>query len=253
MEEVAPKPKKSLFSICQDYMLTGVLTVIPLVVTWFIVELVFDMLSGFGRPVVNRIAASIEPFSLSLAGVLRHPFFQYFLAIVLVLFMLVFIGWIATKVIGKRIISFFDNLMVRIPMVSTIYGSLKKLLNTLLQKPDSVQRVVLIDFPSDGKKAIGLVTKTFTDTDTGENMAVVFVPMSPNPTGGFLEIVPVSVLISTDWTIDEAMTFIISGGAVSPENMTVSQQQASPIKVKPEPEPSDYDRMYKREDDENKG
>lgn len=214
------KPKKrSLLARWQNYVLTGLLTVIPLAVTWVIVEFVFDILSSAGRPFVSNLARGIEPFSQGAADVLRNSMFQYFLAIVIVLIILTTIGWIATKVIGRKIIEFFDSIMIKIPVVSTIYGSMKKLLNSLQQKPDSVQRVVLIDFPDNEKKAVGLVTKTFRDQNTQRNMAVVFVPMSPNPTGGFLEILPVDKLISTNWTIDEAMTFIVSGGAVAPENM----------------------------------
>jgi uncharacterized membrane protein len=251
------KKKKSFLARGQNYILTGVLTVIPLVVTWFIVEFVFDILSSFGRPFVINLARGVEPFSVGLADFLRHSFFQYFLAILLVLILLSIIGWIATKVIGRKIIEFFDSIMVKIPVVNTIYGSMKKLLTSLQQKPDSVQRVVLIDFPEKGKKAVGLVTKTFKESKSGRNMAVVFVPMSPNPTGGFLEILPVSKLISTDWTIDEAMTFIVSGGTVSPENMDYFEEELSEEvidkKAKKLDKSAENDQLYSESDrpDEN--
>jgi uncharacterized membrane protein len=254
MPEVIKK-KKNPFAKFQNYVLTGVLTVIPLVVTWFIVEFVFDILSGFGRPFVNNLARGVQPLSQGLADFLRHSFFQYFLAIILVLIILFVVGWIASKVIGKKLIEMFDNLVVKIPVVNTIYGSLKKLLNSLQQKPDSVQRVVLLDFPCKGKKAVGLVTKTFRDQEKNRAMAVVFVPMSPNPTGGFLEILPVTELISTDWTIDEAMTFIVSGGAVSPDNMSffrsddVVDQTSDPLDKSNNA--VNYDQLYKADDPEN--
>jgi uncharacterized membrane protein len=139
-------------------------------------------------------------------------------------------------------------MMVKIPMVNTIYGSMKKLLDSLQQKPDSVQRVVLIPFPDNRKRAVGFVTKTFRDTTNDRSMAVVFVPMSPNPTGGFLEILPVKDLISTDWTMDEAMTFIVSGGAVAPENLDYFQNEVSPEELEKNP---DYNNLYKEESSEN--
>ena len=82
-----------------------------------------------------------------------------------------------------------------------------------------MQRVVLIDFPSRDLKAVGLVTRTLQDAKTGEALAAVYVPTTPNPTSGYLEIVPVSRIVSTDWTLDEAMNFLITGGAVAPESI----------------------------------
>ena len=66
-------------------------------------------------------------------------------------------------------------------------------------------------------RAVGLVTRTLEDEQTGEKLAAVYVPTTPNPTSGYVEIVPVSRLVSTDWTLDEAMNFLVSGGAVGPE------------------------------------
>src|SRR5262249_25553276 len=99
------------------------------------------------------------------------------------------------------------------------YGATRKLIEALQMAPDGTKRVVLLDFPSPDVKAVGLVTRTMTDPTTGEELAAVFVPNTPNPTNGFLEVVPVSKLIPTELTMDEAMNFIISGGAVGPERL----------------------------------
>jgi uncharacterized membrane protein len=85
-----------------------------------------------------------------------------------------------------------------------------------------VERVVLIEFPNEKMKTIGLVTRTMTDSDTGQKLAAVYVPTTPNPTSGYLEIVPVNRLVSTDWTIDQAMNFVVSGGAIGPERFAFS-------------------------------
>ena len=121
--------------------------------------------------------------------------------------------------IGKNIIALFDKLMERIPLIQTIYGSAKKLITSLQKQPNGTQRVVLIDFPSKEMKAVGFVTRTFNDSKTGRELAAVYVPTTPNPTSGYLEIVPLEKITTTDWTVDEAMTFIVSGGAVPPEKM----------------------------------
>jgi uncharacterized membrane protein len=95
----------------------------------------------------------------------------------------------------------------------------------LQTKPDGTQRVVLINFPHENMKSVGFVTRTLKDEHTGEELAAVYVPTTPNPTSGYLEIVPVSQLIPTDWTPDQAMSFIISGGAVSPDTIPFSRKQ----------------------------
>jgi uncharacterized membrane protein len=122
-------------------------------------------------------------------------------------------------VIGRRVLDAFDGLLHRIPLVQTIYGGTKKLMTVLQNKPGGMQRVVLIDFPRRGMKVVGFVTRTMVEEGTGREMAAVYIPTTPNPTGGYLELVPVDELTPTDWTMDQAMAFIISGGAVAPDTL----------------------------------
>ena len=88
--------------------------------------------------------------------------------------------------------------------------------------------MVLIDFPSPEMKTVGFVTRTLVDDDTGRELAAVYVPTTPNPTSGYLEIVPLDKVTSTNWTMDEAMTFIISGGAVAPKSMNYDKGADAP-------------------------
>ena len=75
-------------------------------------------------------------------------------------------------------------------------------------------------------KTVGLVTRTLTDSSTGRKYAAVYVPTTPNPTSGYLEIVPIENVVSTDWSLDEAMNFVISGGAVAPQNFNYENTAA---------------------------
>jgi uncharacterized membrane protein len=102
-----------------------------------------------------------------------------------------------------------------------IYSAAKKLVDVLRHKPGNIQRVVLIDFPSAGLKAVGFVMHTFPDAKTGELLAAVYVPTAPNPTSGYLQIVPHARLIQTDIQGDQAMSMILSGGAVTPEHISI--------------------------------
>jgi uncharacterized membrane protein len=129
---------------------------------------------------------------------------------------------VGRAVIGQRLLRYFDTVMGHIPLVQTIYGGARKLIQTVQTKPDGQQRVVLIEFPRPGMKAVGLVTRTFTDPATGDGIAAVYVPTTPNPSSGYVELVPVDLLVALDWTVNEALTFIISGGAVAPESFRFS-------------------------------
>ena len=201
------------------YILSGLLTIIPLWVTWLLFEFIFRRLSEFGQPWVRVLAANIREDTPVIARLLLEPWFQNVLAVVLVLLALYLLGWMVSRVVGRRVLNAFESLVDRLPGVQKIYGSVKQLVTVLQQKPTDVQRVVLIDFPSADLKAVGLVTRTLVDAETGDRLAAVYVPTTPNPTSGYLEIVPIERITSTDWTVDEAMNFLISGGAVGPDTI----------------------------------
>jgi uncharacterized membrane protein len=208
------------------YILTGILTVIPLLLTWVVFSFLFTQLSQIGTPVVQVLANFFKGSFPSLGewiAILDNPVFLSIIAVIFTLFALYLLGWLSTLVIGKYIFRGIESLLNRVPLVKTIYGSSKKLLAALQQKPGDTQRVVFIEFPSPQMKTVGFVTQTMIDEDTGQKLAAVYVPTTPNPTSGYLEIVPVDNLVSTDWTMDEAMTFIISGGAVAPERLNYTQ------------------------------
>ena len=148
--------------------------------------------------------------------VLGQPWLISLLAVVITLVALYALGFAANRVLGRRLIDGLEHLIQRIPMVQTIYGGTKKLMSVLQTKPSGAQRVVLIDFPSPELKSIGFVTRVFHDAG-GRELAAVYVPTTPNPTGGYLEIVPVERLTATAWSVDQAMAFILSAGAMAPE------------------------------------
>ncbi len=203
----------------QRYLITGIITVIPVWITWLVFNFFFNQLSKAGRPWVKALANKLQDYSPELGRWLLEPWFQNILAVLLTLIALYTLGWLASRVIGKKLLDLLDLFLNRIPLVQTIYGSTKKLLSVLQQKPEKLQRVVLIEFPSSQMKTVGFVTRVMQDEVTGQALAAVYVPTTPNPTSGYLEIVPAERLVSTDWTVEEAMTFIISGGAIAPERI----------------------------------
>jgi uncharacterized membrane protein len=202
----------------QRNIIAGIFIVIPIWVTVWVVTFLIDLLIQFGSPVVTRLARWMAPGSPVLAALFQDYRFQGIIAVGTVLSGLFLLGVVGRAVIGRRLLELFDSLMARIPLVQSIYGSARKLIQTVQTKPEGHQRVVLIEFPSPGLRAVGLVTKTFIDPATGAEIAAVYVPTTPNPSSGYVELVPAALLTPLDWTVNEALTFIISGGAVAPDD-----------------------------------
>ena len=201
-------------------LLTGMVTLIPILVTVFIFKFFLDLLSDIGRPKVIILANAVRPISPEFARwLIEVPWLSSGLAIALTLVMFYVLGWAMSRLVGRQMLRVVEDLLRRIPLVTTIYGSTKKLIEAFQTDSGKAQRVVLIEFPHARMKAVGLVTRTFVDEETGEELAAVYVPTAPNPTGGYLEIVPVAELVPLDWSVDEAMTFVISGGTTAPENI----------------------------------
>lgn len=217
----------------QNYILAGILTVIPLWITWVVFKFVVTQLSYLGEPWVNALARGLQFSYPAISEVLLHPWLQPAMAVVITLLGLWMLGWITTRVIGKRIVNLFDRIMNRIPFVKKIYGSTKMLLEVLNQDKKEFDRVVLIEFPNRHMRAVGFVTRIIEDKTTNQQLAAVYVPTTPNPTSGYLELVPVDRVTNTDMTVEEAMTFIISGGAVGRSEIDYEKDTRSPAHVEP--------------------
>jgi uncharacterized membrane protein len=215
MPPIAPSPGQRL----QRLFLTGRLTLLPIWLTWVVVKFVFGLLSGLSRPVVDPALDSLAALNPGALAWLEDPWVGTAIALVATVAVILLSGWLARRVFGQRMLRWFEALVARVPLASTIYGSARKLLDILQTQPDGTQRVVLIDFPHDQMKSVGFVTRVIRDQATGRELAAVYVPTTPNPTSGYLEIVPVEKVTPTDWTVDQAMSFIISGGAVSPDTI----------------------------------
>jgi uncharacterized membrane protein len=208
------------------YLVAGILLFLPIWLTWIVVRFVFTTLASVSEPLLRVIGWPDNlDWLLIVVGAL------------LTLLLIYLLGWFGTRVFGRRLLRTFDRIVERIPLVQTIYGGTKKLLNVVQTSPEQAQRVVLVDFPHPGMKAVGLVTRVLIDTVTGEEYAAVYVPTTPNPTSGFLELVPVAQVHPSDMSIDEAMSFIISGGAINPARFAEagSTEAVAPSTAPPHP------------------
>lgn len=196
----------------QRYLFTGLLTFIPIWLTWIVFKSIFSLLSQVNFPWVSAVFSTF-PASL---GWIRQDWLISLLAFIVTVVALYLMGFAASRVFGQRLLGLFERLIERIPIAHSIYGGAKKLMSLMQNKPTGTQRVVLIDFPSPQLKSLGFVTRVFRDAG-GTELAAVYVPTTPNPTGGYLEIVPIERLVATDWSVDQAMAFILSAGAAGPD------------------------------------
>lgn len=208
----------------QSNLIAGLLTVTPLIVVWLVFDFFLTTLSQWGAPLAAELTAFLDEHLPVLRPVLDNGGVRWAIAVVVALLALYTIGAIASRVIGQRLIHIAERVIARIPLVETIYSAAKKLVDVLRQKPGAnTQRVVLIDFPSPGLKAVGFVMRTFPDAKTGQELAAVYVPTAPNPTSGYLQVVPLASLTPTELKGDEAMTMILSGGAVTPDHVSIAK------------------------------
>ena len=203
-------------------LLTGLLTLLPIWLTWVVVKFVFVLLSDTSRPLVQPLLHGVALSNPQVWSWLDDPWVQTAIALVATLLVILLSGVMARRMFGQRMLQWFEALIRRIPFANIIYGSARQLLDILQTKPDGTQRVVLIDFPHSQMKSVGFVTRILREVGTGRELAAVYVPTTPNPTSGYLEIVPVDKITPTDWSVDQAMSFIISGGAVAPDTIPFS-------------------------------
>jgi uncharacterized membrane protein len=201
------------------YFVSGLLTLLPIWLTWVVFSFVFVLLSGLSKPWVGPLSQNIANAFPRALGWLDDPWSQTGIALGATLVTILAVGVLAHRVIGQRLIGSFERGIARVPLANSVYSGSRKLVDILKTKPDGAQRVVLIDFPHKDAKAIGFLTRVLRDQDTGMELAAVFVPTTPNPTGGYLELVPMASLTPTDWTVDQAMSFILTGGAVAPDRI----------------------------------
>lgn len=205
------------------HIIAGVLTVIPLAVTVWIVWFVVDLLIWVGRPATFALSGALRPTSPEFADLLLEAWFQSGVALLIALLFLFLVGRTANAVLGRRVLRSFDRVVEAVPFARTIYGATQTLIRSLGgDGTPTGQRVVLIEFPSENMRAVGIVTRIFPANADQPELAAVYVPTTPNPTSGFVEIVPTARLTWLDWSKNDAMAFIVSGGAMAPDNVPIN-------------------------------
>jgi len=227
-KSVRPVLSRTLRSL-QNNILAGIITIGPLFVTYLIFSFVLRTLAEAGLPLVKFFEAS------SPSSWLTTPWMQSLLAVVLTLVLLFVAGRVTSLVIGRQAFNLFEAVLERLPFVAKVYTSVRQLLDTMMAKKDTSQRIVLVDFPIQGQKSIGFLTRTMTDSSTGIQLAAVLLPNAINPTSAFLQILPMDRVVETSMTMEQAMSMLMTGGAVGPETI---QYTSARLNTSQEPETS---------------
>lgn len=188
-------------------LLAGVLLLLPIGLTLAILKLLFNTTAGLLMPIFQKLFGELSRNLLLLIS---------FVTFLLIIYGA---GLITTHVIGRRLITFGENIILRLPLLKTIYGASKQIVETFAaSNQKTFKSVVLLEFPRRGVQSLGFITGTIAD-DQGTIFYKVFVPTTPNPTSGFFQIVPQSDVQHTTLSVEDGIKLIVSGGILSPPRL----------------------------------
>ena len=196
--------KKSFFAKLRNNFIAGLVVLIPIGITLYL-TLFFVKISG------KIIPKKINPNNYL-------PFDIPGVEILIALLIITFIGWISLSFIGKKFFEFFNNFLKKIPILRTIYSAIGQMTESFTKSDNSEKSVVLLEYPRKGIWVVGFATKEnhgIIKDKIKEELINVFVPTTPNPTSGFLLMVPKKDLIYLSVSFEQASKFIVSAGTTN--------------------------------------
>ncbi len=198
--------------IFRGYFFTGLFILLPLILTYYILIFLLNFIGNLFTPAVGYLFQNyLRPIPLELVKII---------SVILMILFVWLIGFIAASLFGRIFLKRLERLVLYIPFVRGIYSSTQKLTDILFGRKSGYQRVVYVEFPHPGSYAVGFITnekKWETFEHSGKFLLNVFIPTTPNPTSGFLLLVPEEDVHPMSITVDEALKLIVSGGIVVPE------------------------------------
>lgn len=214
VQKASPRaPRRSRARIrLRNYFLTGVVVAAPIGITIYITWTFVHWVDSRVKPLIPSVYNPDNYLPFSVPGV----------GLLFAILMLTLLGFLTASILGRTIVSYGETLLGRMPLVRNLYRGLKQLFQTALsQTSRSFQKVVLVEYPTEGVWRVGFVaTRAKGELDTrmpDKELFAVFIPNTPNITAGFLTFVPRKRAIVLDMTVEEAAKMIISAGLVSPD------------------------------------
>ena len=198
----------------KKYILTGIISIIPVYITYWIIEQIFLIVSIPGKNIISYFT-SLFNFSNDI-NIKLITITEYMLGFILTIMFLFFLGLIISNVVGKKIYSYFETLLNSIPVVNKVYSSIKQIISTIsIDNKKSFKKVVMIQYPRKGLWTIAMVTGESTNKNKKE-FYTLFVPSTPNPTTGYMIIISKEDVVNTNLSVEDATKVILSGGLVTP-------------------------------------
>jgi len=202
---------KKIFKHLRTKILAGILVILPLGITFFILKFVFNTLDTILDPLIPEVTVSLFRRVFHLPGIGIISFFL----------LLYLIGVIATNVLGRKLVNWADRLFTNIPVVKNIYLSSKQLTDAFsTSRKGAFRQAVFVEFPREGNYVLGFVTNELTDLEQ-QKRVTVFVPTAFVPPQGFLLFLPKEKILPSQLTIEEAIKTIMSVGIVTPHTLSV--------------------------------
>ena len=196
--------KKSIFAKIRNNFIAGVVVLIPIGITLYL-TLFFIRITGKIIP-KELNPDKYLPFEI--------PGFEILMALIII----TFIGWFSLSFLGKKFFEYFNNILKKIPILRTIYAAIGQMTESFTKTDNKQKSVVLLEYPRKGVWAVGFATKEnegLIKNKLNEDIINVFVPTTPNPTSGFLLMVPKKDLIYLDISFEQASKFIVSAGTTN--------------------------------------
>jgi uncharacterized membrane protein len=201
------KKKRSLTLILRNYFITGVVVLIPIGFTLYLSKFFISLSSRIIPQNINP--NSYLPYSI--------PGIEIIISVIFI----TIVGGLSLSFLGKRVLKLIDDLFKRIPFLRTIYSAIVQMTESFSNKDNNKKSVVLIEYPRKGVWAVGFATKENKgemEVKTNKKLINIFVPTTPNPTSGFLLMVPIEDVIYLNMSFEEASKFIVSAGTSSSRN-----------------------------------
>ena len=196
--------KKSIFAKIRNNFIAGVVVLIPIGITLY---LTIFLIRVFGKIIPKEINPNnYLPFDI--------PGVEILIALIII----TFIGWLSLSFLGKKFFEYFNNILKKIPILRTIYSAIGQMTESFTKTDNKQKSVVLLEYPRKGVWAVGFATKEnegLIKDKIKEEIINVFVPTTPNPTSGFLLMVPKKDLIYLDVSFEQASKFIVSAGTTN--------------------------------------
>lgn len=209
---------KSFFTHWRGNFLTGLAVLFPTLVTFAVIKWLFGTVSSLTDTLLFFL-----PQKLTHADNGNGLMYWYWslAAFVFAVMMITGVGLLTRHYVGERIIAWLDTMMLRVPLLNKIYGTIKQVNEAFSTgSKTSFKTVVLVEFPREGMKSIGFLTSDQGDMallKTSEKLVSVFIPTTPNPTAGFLILVPADKITKLEMTVAEGIKYVISLGAIAPD------------------------------------